>query len=141
MLFSLSFHFCHKNTILLFTLQVFAGFSYNNSSKCFLSIDMLFLSIFNFIFIHWCFIGWEGTVFQTAAFFLSVIPRLRPGLLSLCSVQASSLICCLVVWLFGCLVVWLFSCLVVWLFSCLVECNNIAHNKTTKSQNHKTTKS
>ena len=31
-----------------------------------------------------------GTVFQTVAFFLFVIPRLRPGLLSLCSVLASS---------------------------------------------------
>ena len=32
----------------------------------------------------------QGTVFQTASFFLSLIPRLRPGLLSLRSVLASS---------------------------------------------------
>ena len=32
----------------------------------------------------------QGTVFQTATFFLSLIPRLRPGLLSLRSVLASS---------------------------------------------------
>ena len=31
-----------------------------------------------------------GTVFQTAAFFLVVVPRLRPGLISLRSVLASS---------------------------------------------------
>ena len=32
----------------------------------------------------------QGTVFQTATFFLSLTPRLRPGLLSLRSVLASS---------------------------------------------------
>ena len=32
----------------------------------------------------------QGTVFQTAPFFLSLTPRLRPGLLSLRSVLASS---------------------------------------------------
>ena len=31
-----------------------------------------------------------GAVFQTALFFLVVVPRLRPGLLSRCSVLASS---------------------------------------------------
>ena len=46
-----------------------------------------------------------GTVFQTAAYYAVVIPRLRPGLLSLRSVLPSRQICCLVVWLFCCLVV------------------------------------
>ena len=31
-----------------------------------------------------------GTVFQTAIFVMFIIPSLRPGLLSLCSVLASS---------------------------------------------------
>ena len=31
-----------------------------------------------------------GTVFQTALLFMVIVPRLRPGLLSLCSVLASS---------------------------------------------------
>ena len=31
----------------------------------------------------------QGTVFQTALFYLVIIPRLRPGLLSLCSVLSS----------------------------------------------------
>ena len=31
-----------------------------------------------------------GTVFQTAILVMFIIPRLRPGLLSLCSVLASS---------------------------------------------------
>ena len=47
------------------------------------------------VFIHWCliFIHWyfreSGTVFQTAALLLVIIPRLRPGLLSLRSVLPS----------------------------------------------------
>ena len=47
----------------------------------FLSIDVLFLSIDIF--------RESGTVFQTAAFLSFIIPRLRPGLLSLRSVLPS----------------------------------------------------
>ena len=36
-----------------------------------------------------CLLESVGTVFQTAAYFMFVIPRLRPGLLSLCSVLSS----------------------------------------------------
>ena len=61
----------------------------------------------------------QGTVFQTAISILRVIPRLRPGLLSLRSVLASSQIL-------------LFSCL-----HCLYIQQN---NKTTKQQNNKTTR-
>ena len=70
-----------------------------------------------------------GTVFQTVAFFLFVIPRLRPGLLSLRSVLSSRqilLLCWLVAFwmlLFGC---------------CFLAI--LAINQTTKSQNNKTTK-
>ena len=42
-----------------------------------------------------------GTVFQTVAFFLFVIPRLRPGLLSLRSVLSSRQIL-LLCWLVAC---------------------------------------
>ena len=65
-----------------------------------------------------------GTVFQTVAFFLFVIPRLRPGLLSLRSVLSSRQIL-LLCWLslVGC---------------CLLAI--LAINQTTKSQNNKTTK-
>ena len=75
-----------------------------------------------------------GTVFQTVAFFLFVIPRLRPGLLSLRSVLSSRqilLLCWLVAFwmlLFGSL---LFGC-------CFLAI--MAINQTTKSQNNKTTK-
>ena len=70
-----------------------------------------------------------GTVFQTVAFFMFVIPRLRPGLLSLRSVLSSRqilLLCWLVAFwmlLFGC---------------CFLAI--LAINQTTKSQNNKTTK-
>ena len=60
-----------------------------------------------------------GTVFQTVAFFMFVIPRLRPGLLSLRSVLSSRQILLLV----GC---------------CLLAI--LAINQTTKSQNNKTTR-
>ena len=70
-----------------------------------------------------------GTVFQTVAFFMFVIPRLRPGLLSLRSVLSSRQIL-LLCWmsLVGC-------CL---LARCLLAI--LAINQTTKSQNNKTTK-
>ena len=80
-----------------------------------------------------------GTVFQTVAFFLFVIPRLRPGLLSLRSVLSSRqilLLCWLVAFwmlLFGSL---LFGSL---LFGCCFLAI-MAINQTTKSQNNKTTK-
>ena len=76
-----------------------------------------------------------GTVFQTVAFFLFVIPRLRPGLLSLRSVLSSRqilLLCWLVALLARCL---LARCL---LARCLLAI--MAINQTTKSQNNKTTK-
>ena len=75
-----------------------------------------------------------GTVFQTVAFFLFVIPRLRPGLLSLRSVLSSRQILLLV----GSLLVG--SLLVGYrlLARCLLAI--LAINQTTKSQNNKTTK-
>ena len=67
-----------------------------------------------------------GTVFQTVAFFLFVIPRLRPGLLSLRSVLSSRQILLLV----GCCLLdiacWLVACWQYW--------------QSTKQQNHKTTR-
>ena len=75
-----------------------------------------------------------GTVFQTVAFFLFVIPRLRPGLLSLRSVLSSRqilLLCWLVAFwmlLFGC----------CFLARCFLAI--LAINQTTKSQDNKTTK-
>ena len=78
-----------------------------------------------------------GTVFQTVAFFLFVIPRLRPGLLSLRSVLSSRqilLLCWLVAFwmlLFGCC-----------FFGSLLFGNigNQPNNKITKQQDNKTTK-
>ena len=64
-----------------------------------------------------------GTVFQTAAYFMFVIPRLRPGLLSLRSVLSSRQ----TDWLDKKIninrwnVVLLFCCFVVLLFCCLLE--------------------
>ena len=80
-----------------------------------------------------------GTVFQTVAFFMFVIPRLRPGLLSLRSVLSSRqilLLCWLVAFwmlLFGC-------CFldVAFLARCFLAI--LAINQTTKSQNNKTTR-
>ena len=89
-----------------------------------------------------------GTVFQTVAFFMFVIPRLRPGLLSLRSVLSSRQIlllvgCCLLdvaCWmlLVGSLLVG--SLLVGYrlLARCLLAI--MAINQTTKSQNNKTTR-
>ena len=70
-----------------------------------------------------------GTVFQTVAFFLFVIPRLRPGLLSLRSVLSSRQIL-LLCWmsLFGCC-----------FFGSLLFGNigNQPNNKITKQQDNK----
>ena len=66
----------------------------------------------------------QGTVFQTATFFLSLTPRLRPGLLSLRSVLSSRQIL-----LCSCLVVLLVCYFVVWLFEHLSKQQN---NKTTR---------
>ena len=78
-----------------------------------------------------------GTVFQTVAFFMFVIPRLRPGLLSLRSVLSSRqilLLCWLVAFwmlLFGCC-----------FYGSLLFGNigNQPNNKITKQQDNKTTK-
>ena len=68
-----------------------------------------------------------GTVFQTVAFFMFVIPRLRPGLLSLRSVLSSRQIlllvgCCLLdvaCWLVAC---WLVACCLLDIACWLVAC-------------------
>ena len=79
-----------------------------------------------------------GTVFQTVAFFMFVIPRLRPGLLSLRSVLSSRQIL-LLCWmsLVGCRLLdvafWML------LFGCCFLAI-LAINQTTKSQNNKTTR-
>ena len=87
-----------------------------------------------------------GTVFQTVAFFLFVIPRLRPGLLSLRSVLSSRQIlllvgCCLLdvaCWLVAC---WLVACWISLVGSLLVgNIGNQPNNKITKQQDNKTTK-
>ena len=72
-----------------------------------------------------------GTVFQTVAFFMFVIPRLRPGLLSLRSVLSTRQILLLV----GC-------CLLdVACWMLLVgNIGNQPNNKITKQQDNKTTK-
>ena len=73
-----------------------------------------------------------GTVFQTVAFFLFVIPRLRPGLLSLRSVLSSRQIL---------LLCWM-SLVGSLLFGSLLFGNNgnQPNNKITKQQDNKTTK-
>ncbi len=82
-----------------------------------------------------------GTVFQTVAFFLFVIPRLRPGLLSLRSVLSSRQILLLV----GCCLLdvacWLVACWISLVGSLLVgNIGNQPNNKITKQQDNKTTK-
>ena len=80
-----------------------------------------------------------GTVFQTVAFFLFVIPRLRPGLLSLRSVLSSRqilLLCWLVALLARCLLD--VACWISLVGCCFLAI--LAINQTTKSQNNKTTK-
>ena len=66
------------------------------------------------------FLSGKGTVFQTDVSFKSIVPRLRPGLLSLRSVLSSRQICCLVALVPCCFVVT--SCNIV----------NQLNNKTTK---------
>ena len=80
-----------------------------------------------------------GTVFQTVAFFMFVIPRLRPGLLSLRSVLSSRQIL-LLCWLVACWMLLVGSLLVGYrlLARCLLAI--LAINQTTKSQNNKTTR-
>ena len=86
-----------------------------------------------------------GTVFQTVAFFMFVIPRLRPGLLSLRSVLSSRQIlllvgCCLLdiaCWIS--LVGYRLLDIACWLVACwLVACWQ--YWQSTKQQNHKTTR-
>ena len=82
-----------------------------------------------------------GTVFQTVAFFMFVIPRLRPGLLSLRSVLSSRQIlllcwmslvgCCLLARCFLDVAFWM---LLFWLVACW------QYWQSTKQQNHKTTR-
>ena len=83
-----------------------------------------------------------GTVFQTVAFFLFVIPRLRPGLLSLRSVLSSRqilLLCWLVA--FWLVAFWLVAFWLVAFWMLLFGNNgNQPNNKITKQQDNKTTK-
>ena len=77
-----------------------------------------------------------GTVFQTVAFFMFVIPRLRPGLLSLRSVLSSRQILLLV----GSLLV---GCCLLDIACWMLLVGNIGNqpnNKITKQQDNKTTK-
>ena len=87
-----------------------------------------------------------GTVFQTVAFFLFVIPRLRPGLLSLRSVLSSRQIL-LLCWLVACWMLLVGSLLVGYRLldiACwLVAFWLVAfwqYWQSTKQQNHKTTR-
>ena len=92
-----------------------------------------------------------GTVFQTVAFFLFVIPRLRPGLLSLRSVLSSRQIlllcwmslvgCCLLARCLLDIACWI-SLVGSLLFGSLLFGNigNQPNNKITKQQDNKTTK-
>ena len=78
-----------------------------------------------------------GTVFQTVAFFMFVIPRLRPGLLSLRSVLSSRqilLLCWLVALLARC-----FLDVAFWMLL-FGNIGNQPNNKITKQQDNKTTK-
>ena len=84
-----------------------------------------------------------GTVFQTVAFFMFVIPRLRPGLLSLRSVLSSRQIL-LLCWmsLVGCCLLDIACWISLVGYRLLARCflAILAINQTTKSQNNKTTK-
>ena len=78
-----------------------------------------------------------GTVFQTVAFLLFVIPRRRPGLLSLRSVLSSRQIL-LLCWLVA---FWLVAFWLVAFWMLLFGNNgNQPNNKITKQQNNKITK-
>ena len=82
-----------------------------------------------------------GTVFQTVAFFLFVIPRLRPGLLSLRSVLSSRQIL-LLCWLVACWMLLVGCCLLdvaCWMLL-FGNIGNQPNNKITKQQDNKTTK-
>ena len=82
-----------------------------------------------------------GTVFQTVAFFMFVIPRLRPGLLSLRSVLSSRqilLLCWLVALLARC-----FLDVACWISLVGYRLLDVAfwqYWQSTKQQNHKTTR-
>ena len=77
-----------------------------------------------------------GTVFQTVAFFMFVIPRLRPGLLSLRSVLSSRQILLLV----GSLLVgYRLLDIACWMLL-FGNIGNQPNNKITKQQDNKTTK-
>ena len=82
-----------------------------------------------------------GTVFQTVAFFMFVIPRLRPGLLSLRSVLSSRQIL-LLCWmsLVGCCL--LARCFLArcFLARCFLDVAFWQYWQSTKQQNHKTTR-
>ena len=78
-----------------------------------------------------------GTVFQTVAFFLFVIPRLRPGLLSLRSVLSSRQIL-LLCWFVALLVRCFVGSLLVGYRLLDVACWQ--YWQSTKQQNHKTTR-
>ena len=56
---------------------------YNGQIQCFNDSQE------NYWLLFCCLLESVGTVFQTAAYFMFVIPRLRPGLLSLRSVLSS----------------------------------------------------
>ena len=84
-----------------------------------------------------------GTVFQTVAFFLFVIPRLRPGLLSLRSVLSSRQIlllvgCCLLArcLLARCLLARCLLDIACWMLL-VGNIGNQPNNKITKQQDNK----
>ena len=79
-----------------------------------------------------------GTVFQTVAFFMFVIPRLRPGLLSLRSVLSSRQIL-LLCWLVACwisLVGYRLLDIACWMLL-FGNIGNQPNNKITKQQDNK----
>ena len=83
-----------------------------------------------------------GTVFQTVAFFMFVIPRLRPGLLSLRSVLSSRqilLLCWFVALLVRCLLARCLLDIACWMLL-VGNIGNQPNNKITKQQDNKTTK-
>ena len=82
-----------------------------------------------------------GTVFQTVAFFLFVIPRLRPGLLSLRSVLSSRqvlLLCWFVALLARCFLD--VACWISLVGYSLLDVAFWQYWQSTKQQNHKTTR-
>ena len=82
-----------------------------------------------------------GTVFQTVAFFLFVIPRRRPGLLSLRSVLSSRqvlLLCWFVALLARCFLD--VACWISFVGYRLLDVAFWQYWQSTKQQNHKTTR-